>query len=149
MTDLSIPADNRTDAIATLGRFLFACHPGKALTVSVEVEKAERSSQQNKALRGHAYKVIAAEVGLSGHDELAKLHRDMCCRYFGEKRINVMGQVYRQPIRTTTTDENGDRDVLSGAEFHKFYDYVERIAAECGIFIPAPDPYWFRETEPA
>lgn len=129
MTTATIPATNRTDAIAALGRFLFACHPGKALAVSVEVEKAERSDRQNKALFGHAYKVIAAEVGLSGKAELDKLHADFCCRFFGERRVSVLGKVHIYPVRTTTTDEAGKRDVISAAEFSAFYADVERIAA--------------------
>ena len=145
MTDITIPAENRTSAIEALSRYLFSCHRGKALTVSVEVEKAERSDRQNRALFGHAYKVIAAEVGLSGKAELDKLHADFCCRYFGERTRNVLGRTHRYPIRTTTTDEHGKRDVISAAEFSKFYADVERIAAECGIFIPAPNPYWFQE----
>jgi hypothetical protein len=145
MTAVSIPPTNRTNAIEALSRFLHSCHPGKPLTVMVEREKAERSSQQNKALFGHAYKVIAAETGLSGRDELEKLHRDMCCRYFGERTLTVLGRTYRQPLRTTTTDENGNKDVLGVVEFSAFYGYVERLAAECGIFIAAPDPRWFLE----
>lgn len=106
--------------------------------------KARRSDKQNRALFGHAYKVIAAETGLSGRRELEDLHDDFCCRFFGERIVKVMGRPRRYPVRTTTTNEQGKRDVIKGDEFSRFYNDVERIAGECGIFIPTPDPEWFR-----
>lgn len=145
MNEIQIPATDRGPALARAARLIEAAHPGKPLLLSVEIDKPERSTKQNRALFGHAYKHIGAEVGLSGRKELDKLHTDFCCRFYGERIVEVVGSKYRLPVRTTTTDENGKRDVINVGEFSAFYGDVERIAAECGIFIPAPDPLWFVE----
>jgi len=147
MTEIAIPAENRQPAIDALGRFLLAFSPGKELSVEVELVKAERSSRQNKALFGHAYKVIGQAVGLSGRKELEGLHEDFCKAFYGKRTVSVLGELQSLPVRTTTTDENGKRDVISAAEFSQFYADVERKAAEFGIFIPAPNPRWFLDNE--
>jgi len=143
MNEIAIPAKDRGPALERACRLIEAAYPGKSLVLTVEVEVKERSDRQNKALFGHAYKVIAANVGLSGRKELEKLHTDFCCRFYGERIVEALGAKYRLPVRTTTTDEAGKRDVINVGEFSAFYGDVERIAAECGIFIPAPDPRWF------
>lgn len=140
---VTLPEANREREIARLSAFLLAAFPGKRVTVEWEVEKRERSSKQNKALFGHAYKVIGQSVGLSGRKDLERLHSDFCRAYFGEVAVTILGRAEIVPRRTTTTDENGKRDVISGAEFSAFYADVERKAAEFDIYIPAPDPRWF------
>jgi len=143
VTDIAIPAEDRGAAVAQLTRFLMSCHPGKPLTVTVETWKRERSNQQNRALFGHAYEVIRQATGCDKDD----LHRDFCIAAFGAKVQQVLDFEQRQPLRTTTHDENGKRDVLTAQRFSEFYAMVEQRAAEFGIFIPSPDPRWFLSNE--
>jgi hypothetical protein len=144
---LTLPPEGREADVARLQAFLLAAYPGKEVEVSWEPVKSERSSRQNKALFGHAYRVIAKETGLSGKSDLARLHRDFCRAYFGERAVSVLGRVEVVPLRTTTTDENGNRDVINSGEFSAFYADVERKAAEFGIYIPPPDPRWFLDAD--
>lgn len=139
MKPIVIPADDREAAIQEVARFLAACFPGKKLALTVEAWKQERSSRQNRALFGHAYRVICEETG-ADKDEL---HRDFCIAFFGLRVQKCMDFEHRMPLRTTTHDENGERDVIGMDEFRVFYADVERKASEFGIFIPAPDPRWF------
>lgn len=115
------------------------CYPGKEVEVTVDTVRQERSTRQNKALFGHAYKVICDETGADKDD----LHRDFCIKHFGLKEQQVLCFEQRRPRRTTTHDENGKRDVISVEEFSCFYAMVERLAAEFGVYILAPDPRWF------
>lgn len=143
MNTLTLPPECRDVLLARLTGFLALAFPGEEVEVNWERVKPERSSKQNRALFGHAYKHICEATGLSGDADKKQLHNDFCRAYFGEKAVTVLGQVRAVPVRTTTTDENGKRDVINAAEFSVFYGDVERKAAQFGIYIPAPDPRWF------
>lgn len=145
MTTATIPATDRGPAIEALARQLHYAFPGKVLSVEIEEEKQERSSKQNKALFGHAYKVIGEATGLRGRAELEMLHRDFCKAFYGVRVIRTPHGDREVPVRTTTTDEHGNRDVVNVGEFSAFYGDVERKAAEFGIWIPAPNPRWFMD----
>jgi hypothetical protein len=43
------------------------------------------------------------------------------------------------PVRTTTRDENGNRDVLNKQQFSDYVAFIQRFAASKGIFIPDPE----------
>jgi hypothetical protein len=147
MPAIAVPSTNREAVAESIRKYILACMPGKVLSVTVEEFKKERSSQQNRALFGHAYKTIAAATGLSGKDELNGLHEDFCKAFFGTKTITVLGSRRVVPVRTTTRNEEGKPDTISAAEFSQFYADVERKAAEFGIYIPSPDPRWFLSNE--
>jgi hypothetical protein len=70
------------------------------------------------------------------------LHQAFCGKKFGWVDVEVMGEIRRRPRRTTTTNDQGERDVLSTTEFADFWFMVQRIAAECGIDVPDPDPFY-------
>lgn len=137
--DIPIPAEGREQSVIELGRFVLACLPGKPLTVTVSPVKNERSSKQNKALFGHAYECIRRAYGCDKED----LHNDFCIAFFGQRVQSVFDWNTRKPIRTTTHDADGNRDVISAELFSQFYAEVERKGAEFGLFIPSPDPRWF------
>lgn len=112
------------------------------LDVEVKPHKQTRSSDQNAALFGLAYKTIREQTG----NDIAELHQWACGEFFGWTEYEVMGQRKKRPMRTTTTDEAGKRKVMSKTEFAEFFGFVQMKAAEFGIFIPDPDPNW-RNTE--
>ena len=141
MTTIRIPAEPADARIAVIGRvttFLIAAYPGKPIRVDVEQDKPERSSDQNAALFGLAYKTIRMETG----NDVEELHQWACGEYFGWTEYEVMGQRKKRPVRTTTTDEHGKREVMGKLDFADFFSFVQRKAAEFGIFIPDPDPRW-------
>jgi hypothetical protein len=49
---------------------------------------------------------------------------------------------HRRPVRTTTTNEAGERDVVDTVTMARMYDFIQRTAAGYGIDVPAPDPMW-------
>jgi len=131
-------------------------HPGRALVASnlhafldklpvsrsyqVEVKeyRRERTDPQNHALFGVAYPALERETGFT-KDEL---HEAFCKRFFGTVQKEFAGTVIDKPYRTTTTGPDGKRDVLGTADFARFYDMVQQVGAEAGIFVPDPDPLW-------
>lgn len=111
---------------------------GKPGLIEIGVLKRERTSQQNRALFGHAYPIIMEDTG----HEVNEVHEIMCGYFFGTRVVNGLGQTKKKPIRTTTRDPDGNRDVMKTDEFVKFFDFVQHKAAEFGILVPDPDPDW-------
>lgn len=105
--------------------------------VQVTKFRKPRTDPQNNALF-LAYGILMADVGLAGEREKNELHRNFCGDFFGWVDLACGA---RRPLRTTTTDENGKRDVLPWDRFCEFYEHVRRTAAEaCSCVIPDPDP---------
>ena len=113
----------------------------RPLRVRVSLSTNNASALQYRALFGVAYEVIGDATGYR-KDEL---HDYYCRGYFGEKVFQVtMGEVVREtmrPIRTTTTNELGETDVIDAGDFANFYSFVqERAAQDIGVVVPDPDP---------
>lgn len=135
-----IPPQDRDTAIASLAAQLRRYLPGVRLEVRVRRKKRERSDLQNRALWGCAYKALQQQTGNDPDD----LHIYFCGEFFGWKVVTVMGQARRVPVRTTTKDEDGHRDVIDKGLMADFYDALQRRAAMVGYDVPDPDPEWFR-----
>jgi hypothetical protein len=120
--------------------FLSTLSPKKAWSLKVNEYHRDRTNPQNSALWGCAYKAIEESTG----NEKDDLHDVFCGMYFGWKEETVVGHRKRKPVRTTTTDENGHRDVISTMDLKQFYEFIQRKAAELlGVYVPDPDPLWF------
>lgn len=98
--------------------------------------KKERTLRQNNAMFGVAYKTLG---DFMGHTEV-ELHDVMLRLYFGEVHSEVMGVRTVKPKRTTTTNEAGERDVLSRDDMSRFYNFIVQKAAEIGCYIEDPNP---------
>lgn len=147
MVDRVIPATDREDAIQSFARLVNNFLPGRELTVTIEEAKTERSDLQRRSLFGCAYKALMAQMGLSGESEKNDLHEFLCGEFWGWREKNIMGQIHRYPIRTTTRGEDGKRDVISVREQLDFYAWIQRRAAENGYDVPDPEKEWFRKAE--
>ena len=110
--------------------------------VEIHKPKKDKTNLQNAALFAVAYPAIMDALGYSGADEKEYLHEIFCGEFFGTKTISIMGKLKKRPIRTTTTNEAGKRDLISTVEMAEFYAYVQRKAAEFGIIVPDPDATW-------
>lgn len=107
--------------------------------VVVQMDRADRSEEQNAALFGVAYPPIMEHTGYR-KDEL---HEVFCRAYFGEVEHEIAGRKITRPKRTTTTNELGHRDVISKLDFARFYEFVQQVAAEhWNVFVPDPDKHW-------
>ena len=112
-----------------------------AQPLPIEVEcrpwKRTRTNEQN-ALLWAMYAPLAEHMGYDAED----VHEWMCGRMWGWKDVKVPKTprnpegLASVPVRSTTRDESGKRKVLTTAEFSKFVDMVDRIAAQAGVFIP-------------
>jgi hypothetical protein len=107
--------------------------------IEIREARKERTLDQNAAMFGVAYATIMESAGLEGDDDKKRLHWNMCGDFFGWVDKPLLGRV---PVRTTTTNENGERDVIDTATAARMYDFIQRQAAEYGIVVPDPDPFY-------
>ena len=109
------------------------------LPLSVECKpwRKSRSNDQN-ALLWAMYEPLAEQMGYDRED----IHEWMCGRFWGWKDIKVPKTPLNPeglasvPIRSTTRNADGKRDVIDAKTFGLFVDMVDRIAAQAGIYIP-------------
>ena len=141
---------DRTRALELALRILQALPLERAWRIRCTILRNERSLDQNAYLWGVPYKLLGEHTGF----EADELHEYFCGQFFGwrDKRIpktprNKEGYV-SVPVRTTTRDERGKRDVLPWDKFSDFVAYIQRFAAEkCSIIIPDPDPQYRERVE--
>lgn len=142
---------NWSSRIAQIGKLLSGLSAGKTWEVVIRERRSTRSIRQCRYLNGVAYKLIGEATGYE-RDEISEF---LCGAYYGwrEKRVpkkpGCPDGVESVPVRTTTTDENGRRSVLSVTEFMDYVAFVQRFAASKGIYIPDPDPEYAEQREAA
>jgi hypothetical protein len=133
------PKDPERDTVrANLHRFIDQLPQSKAWKIEWKQYRKERTDPQNAALFGLAYPILSEETGYT----VDELHEMFCRKFFGTVHREVMGETIARPSRTTTTNEEGRRDVLPWDRFAEFFALVQREAAFVGTFIPDPDPAW-------
>ena len=143
MPEFILPTLNRMRALELAQTVLGSLDELVAWQVTIEPVKDDRTNQQNKYLNGIAYKIISEYTGY----ERNEIHEAFLGRYFGwkikrvpKKPSNPKGEESK-PIRTTTTNEAGKRDMLSTKDFWEYVEFLQRFAAErFQLVIPDPDP---------
>jgi hypothetical protein len=136
---------SRANVLANVISFLSRLPDTKVWKVDITEFRKARTDPQNHALFGLAYPTLSEATGFT-KDEL---HEAFCRRFFGTVEREVMGKVIERPYRTTTTGPDGRRDVISWDQFSEFYAMVEQVAAEAGVFIAPPDPFWKEKSREA
>ena len=107
------------------------------LDVECKPYRKSRSNDQN-ALLWAMYGPIADAMGFDRDD----LHEWFCGKMWGWKDVKVPRSprnpegLASVPIRTTTRDADGKRNVVDAKTFAEFVDMVDRIAAQAGVFVP-------------
>lgn len=130
----------RSSVLANAQRFLAQLNPHKHWQVEVKPYSKPRSNPQCRYLNGVAYKLLGDATGYERDD----ISEYLCGTYFGWREKVLPGKrVAQVPIRTTTTDADGKRSVLSKGDFADYVAFVQRFGAQHGVFIPDPDPTWF------
>jgi hypothetical protein len=129
-------SDLRASVLANAHQFLDRLPATKSWRLEIKEARKERTDLQNDALFGVAYLVLMQQTGYT-KDEM---HEAFCKRFFGTVEREVFGSVSTRPYRTTTTNERGERDVMEAVDFGYFYDMVQQVGAEAGVFVPDPDP---------
>ena len=134
MQSFILAKGDRSKVLARLLAFLPLLSPAKAWQIVVSEYRPRRSDAQNNALWGVAYKAIREATGNSNES----LHDHFCRKYFGEVEREICGTVRTHARRTTTTDEDGKRSVLSTVEFMGFYEFIQQEMASFGVYVPDP-----------
>lgn len=128
--------EERAKRIQRIAAFLLRLPADKAWELLPRPFKRTRTERQNNAMWGVAYKTLSDYTGYSEPE----IHELMCRGHFGEVEDEALGMKRIRPRRTTTTNERGERDVLSRAAMSEFYAFVVQKAAEIGCYIEDPDP---------
>ncbi len=143
MRPFILPINGREKALQLAHTILSGLDEGVAWQVSVEPVKSTRTLSQNAYLFGVCYKLISEATGY----ELDEVHEYCLGTHFGwvdkkvPKRPSNRHGTYSIPRRTTTTNEEGKRQVLSIQEFGDYIDFVQRFAAQkLSLLIPDPEP---------
>lgn len=135
------PTEKRELIANRVRQFILDVTPGKRIKITVERYVKSRSNPQCRWLNGVAYKALSDLTGYS-RDAISEY---MNGTYYGWKQekcpktpSNPKG-VKDVPIRTTTTDENGNRKVQTTLEFEDYKIFVQKFGAEHGVQIPDPE----------
>jgi hypothetical protein len=126
------PAEMRRARVAQIAAFLGALDLDRQWELTVQLFRRTRSSQQNRALFGLAYKLISEHTGY----EVEELHEYYLGTHFGWTVKTVFGQKKRVPNKRSSK--------LSTVEFNEFFSFIQRHAAQnLSLYIPDPDPEWY------
>lgn len=133
-------------SLVRLFAYLSALSFKQGFQVIVGDIKKPRTSLQNRALWGCAYKTLQQETGNDPED----LHMYFCGEYWGWETYDVLDQKRKRPVRSTTKNEHGESDVISTVQLQDFYAFIQQRSAETvGVFVPDPDPMWWLEKQQA
>ena len=139
MSDIILPIGDKREA-ATEGacNFLRGLDKNIKWKCIVKRYRKARSDQQNNYLWGVCYETIMDSGMLEGWTK-KDLHEFFCGEHFGWQEFYGFGRRKIKPVRTTTRNSDGRRDVLSTTEFMDFVAFIQQFMAEKGVFIPDPD----------
>lgn len=149
MQEFTLPKGDRRPVIEKIARYLAVLSTKKAYRLEVVEDRSERSTQQCRYLNGVVYKIIGDAMGYE-RDDISEF---LCGEYWGwhDKRVPKSPKfpygIERIPVRTTTTNEQGRRDVLPWDQFADYVAFVQRLAAANNIYVPDPDPSWREHQE--
>jgi hypothetical protein len=122
----------RDRAIERVAGFLARLPQDKAWRVSVTEQKRRRTTQQNRYLFGCVYPTILAGGGEMLRGWTADdLHELFLIEHFGSETIEGFGKKRLKPLKRSAK--------LNTQEFSDFVAFIQRRAAELGIFVPDPE----------
>jgi len=124
-----LPANLRRDrVIQRIAQFLAALPKDKAFRLELEEHKARRTNQQNRYLFGVVYPALLAHLdGWEAED----IHEYMLGECFGWETLQGFGRRRLRPMRRSSR--------MNKQEFSDFVAFIQRKAADMGVFIPDPD----------
>ena len=134
---ITLPPKDREAEIARVAETLRFFQLGKPVNVKLTIARPERTVPQLRYLWGVPYRMLAESFGFEP-DEISEY---LCGSYWGWKPKRLPGgRSHEVPIRTTTEDADGNRDVIDGKEFWDYVEWIQRVGARQGVVIPDPDP---------
>lgn len=128
---------NRPVVAGNAVKFIESLPVTKSFELTIKAHRKDRSNDQCRYLNGVAYAAIGAALGYDRDD----ISEYLCGEYFGWREKSLPGaRAVSVPVRTTTTDADGKRSVLTTTEFMDYVAFVQRFGAEHGIYIADPEP---------
>lgn len=132
------PDDDSEKRAGKISRLIAAT---SAQNFPVEITIRRHRKKHSNDARAYLWGVCYALLSEASGYEKEELHEAMCKSYFGVKPVQVMGQTFDRPLRTTTHNEHGERDELDVSSYGQFIEFVIREAALWyDIAIPPPKP---------
>ncbi len=126
MQTITLPA-GRKDATRAAA-FIASLPLDKAWKVVVEPWKATRSQSQNRYLFGVVYPALLAHLdGWEAED----VHEYFLGEHFGWETLEGLGRKRVKPLRRSSK--------LTKQEFSDYIAFIQKRAAEIGVFIPDPE----------
>ena len=122
----ALPAD-RARIAANLHAFVMQALPGKQLRVTVDEFRKRRSDEQNRYLWGVCYAALRDATG----QDVADWHEYMLGEWSGWESYMLFGKQRIRPMRRSKK--------LSTVEFAEYVAFIQRRAAEHGIYIADPE----------
>lgn len=119
---------NRTRIVANLQKFIDALPATKPWKIEIAQYQKRRSDQQNRYLWGVVYPAFCKV--LDGWDA-EDVHEFLLGEHFGWETFDGLGRKKVKPIRRSSK--------LTKVEFAEYVDHAIRIAADHGIYVPAPE----------
>jgi len=136
------PKQDRTELKVLVCQHIDSLPEDKPWIVRVEKLVREYTDLQRRALWGCAYKFLEEHTGYKKE----RCHTLFCGEFFGWTHDEMFGNKTRAPVRTTTTDEDGKRDVIDTETLAAMYEFIQDwVADKSGLLVPDPDPHWWRE----
>lgn len=128
-----LPANDaplRETRIRNLVRFLSMLPLDQAWAVESKRHAKRRSDQQNRYLWAVCYPAFLAHLdGWSAED----VHEYMLGEHFGWETLEGFGRKRLRPIRRSSK--------LSKLEFGEYVEFIQRKAAELGLYVPDPNEH--------
>ena len=122
----------RGQRVENLAKFLLSLPVDKAWRVTVAEHKQRRSEQQSRYLWGVVYPAVLEGGGESLRGWTAEdLHEYFLGEHFGWETLEGMGRKRIRPLRRSSK--------LTKMEFADYVAFIQRKAAEFGVYVPDPN----------
>lgn len=119
----------RVNVLANCKRFLDALSPAKSWRIEIVEHRERRSDAQNRFLWGVCY----AELQRATGQDAADWHEYMLGECYGWETVEMLGRKKLRPLRRSSK--------MDKAEFAQYVEFIQRRAAEHGIYIADPGEY--------
>lgn len=142
------PTDKKRETELILAvPLVLAFQPKHPIRLKFEVARPDRTPPQNRYWWAVPMELLHQATGY----EKEELHEWFCGSRWGwiDRRCpktpaNPRG-IESKPIRTTTTNENGEPDICSMEDFTAMWAHAQRLGAKHDTIIPDPDPDWWKK----
>lgn len=134
---------DRMRVLRPLVAVLETYQPKKPVRVEYKIAMPDRTPAENRYLWAVPYKMLSEASGM----ESEELHEWNCGMQWGWKNKRVPKKpsnpegVESVPIRTTTTNADGEDELCSEEDFRRLWARAQELGAKMfNIVIPDPDP---------